>query len=310
LVFDLKFQFIEMKNKFIVLNILAIVVFLIMCSYSSGPGSHGYDCTGAETGLQNPKGCTNCHGTLPSAGTNVSLELDSAGFSVDHYSPGMVYTVKLKGVNNSGATLPKFGFQISCIKGTNAMVTPINAGTWTAPFPSGTHHQPPSSGNFVASIVEHTLPQSASSGSGSTGSTYEKSISWTAPLAGTGSVSFWAAMNLVNGNGGSDTQDKWNTAQLHIQERQDQTALAKISEDIHIGVFPNPARDQFSLNLHGLKPGNYTLTVYDLNGSIIADQSVEGGSDQTMDISMWNQGCYKAVVRNDHFVKVISLLKL
>ena len=302
-----------MKNKILVLNILGVFIILIMCSYNSGPASHGYDCTGAETGLQNPKGCKNCHGSLASSTTQITLELDSVGIPTSHYTGGMTYAIKLIGTNNSSVKLPDFGFQMACIKGSSALVTPVNAGSWIAPFPLNTHHSNPSAGNYVTSIVEHSTPIFASTGGGVTGSTYTRTFNWTAPVSGSGTVSFWAVLNLTNANGKDDAGDKWNTNQLIVPEWPISTEVSNLNEKMEINLFPNPAEDHFNLNLRNLKSGIYTLSVYDLSGRMIENRSLHIGTESfnsEIDISAWHQGAYKLAIKNDKFMKVVSMLKL
>ena len=300
------------RNKIIVLNILAGIVYLIMCSYGNGPATHGYDCTGAETGLQNPNGCTNCHGSVATAGTQIVLELDSAGISTTHYYPGMTYTIKLTATNNTGFSLPEFGFQMACIKGANAVVTPINAGSWVAPFPAGTHNKLPSAGNYVANIVEQMSTLPASTGNGAQGTTYSKSFSWKAPNAGTGTVSFWSVVNLVNGNGNNDSGDKWNTKQLVVAEWPISTDVSNIQTEMDFSAYPNPVHEYFNLQLKHAQSGAYTFMVYDLNGKLIANQNIEVGTENYtygVNTAEWPQGYYKLVLKRNEFMKVLSFVK-
>src|SRR5438132_105420 len=107
-------------------------IYITISGYQAGPGTNGYDCTGAETGLGNPTGCKTCHGSNATAGIAVALELDSTGgVPTTHYTGGMTYSVKISGTNNTANSLPKYGLQIGSIKGSSAMITPVNAGTWS-----------------------------------------------------------------------------------------------------------------------------------------------------------------------------------
>ena len=183
-----------MKSKVVVLSF--ILCYIVVCAYKDGPGTNGYDCTGAETGLGNPTGCT-CHNAFASSGISVMLELDSAGLPTTHYVGGATYTVKLSGVNNGSSSQPKFGFQVASILGATAKTTPVNVGLWSSPLPVNTHLATPQPGFFVVKVAEHTIPIPASTGSGGNGSTYSESFTWTAPVSGTGTISFWAALNTT-----------------------------------------------------------------------------------------------------------------
>src|SRR5581483_6344095 len=203
------------KTTIITIVALSFVGYITVSGYKTGPAAFGsFDCTGAETGLGNPTGCginNSCHATNANSNIVVTLELDSSSnIPVTHYKAGMNYTVKIIGTNNTASTLPRFGFQIGCIKGSTAQVTPTNAGTWPGPFPSNVHYAPPQATFFVVGVVEHFNPLPPSTGTGSTGSTYIEVVNWTAPAQGTGTVSFWGALNCVNNNGSHDAGDLWN----------------------------------------------------------------------------------------------------
>jgi hypothetical protein len=218
---------------------------LMICSYAGGASSHNIEGTGAETGLGNSAGCgTGCHTSATT--TTIALELDSAGISTTRYVAGMTYTVKLTGKNTSTTSLPKFGFQIGSIVGASAVAAPVNAGTWKAPFPASTKYVAPKAGQFVVGVVEQTAAIAATSGTGGNGTTYVETFNWTAPASGTGTISFWAALNAVNGNG-SDTGDKYNTGHISITEMVASPLKA--------------AASAVNVKCNGAKTGSATVTV-------------------------------------------------
>lgn len=258
---------------------------LMICSYAGGAGGHNIEGTGAETGLGNSAGCgRGCHTAATT--TTVTLELDSAGVSTTRYVGGMTYKVRLTGKNTSTTSLPKFGFQIGSIVGAVATTTPVNAGTWTAPFPTNTKYVAPKAGKFVVGIVEQTAPITATSGTGGNGTTYVQTFNWTAPVAGTGTISFWAVINAVNGTGG-DSGDKYNTNHLSITELLPSTTLTVTSSTVNIkcngsktgsatatatgGTSPytyswNSTPVQTTATATALGAGSYTVTVKDSKG--------------------------------------------
>lgn len=258
---------------------------LIICSYAGGAGGHNIEGTGAETGLGNSAGCgQGCH-TLGTT-TTITLELDSAGIPTTRYVGGMTYTVKLTGKNTSTTSLPKFGFQIGSIVGSTAVTTPVNAGTWNAPFPTNTKYTAPKAGKFVVGIVEQTTALAATTGTGGNGTTYVQTFNWTAPAAGTGTISFWAALNAVNNNGG-DSGDKYNTGHITINELV-ASALKVTTSAVNVkcngsktgtataaatgGTPPyiyswNSTPVQTTVTATGLGAGSYTVTVKDSKGS-------------------------------------------
>ena len=223
-----------MKKKILLFTLIAGLGYLAFSSYSAGPGSNAYDCTGADaaTASGNPTGCSSgggCHSATANAGIALTLEIDSAGIMVSstpgtgHYTPGVTYTIKITGVNNTTSNLPKWGFQVAATKGTVAMSasTISNAGTLQSTgLPTNVHYVAATgtSSSFYANVVEHSARLSPSSGTGGTGTVYTESFTWVAPVAGTGAVSLWSVLQGVNNNGNADAGDLWNNNQLILNE--------------------------------------------------------------------------------------------
>ncbi|MCU0440953.1 MAG: T9SS type A sorting domain-containing protein [Bacteroidia bacterium] len=139
------------------------------------------------TGNTNAPGdgnCTGCHsGSLITSGTdwnNVSITstVPSGG-----YVPGTAYTIT---VTHTMTGINKWGFQTLALTGANAQ-----AGSFTA----GTGNQVSTSGG------KQYVGQTSSGNSGSGTRTW--SFTWTAPVAGTGSVTFYTTINAANNNSGT-----------------------------------------------------------------------------------------------------------
>ena len=204
-----------MKNFFILLPLISVLVYILLVSYQEGPASFGgINGTGA-TGVT---GCS-CHNPSPTTTTVVSLQLLDAGVPVTSYIAGHTYTVQITGTQTSGTlTLPRFGFQVAIVKSVGSGTAgAVSAGSFSA-APTGTHLFTLGSIN----IFEHgptSIP--ATTGTGGSGSTYVESIQWTAPATGTGSVKIYGTVNAVNGDGSDDpglNQDKWNNTSSTIAE--------------------------------------------------------------------------------------------
>lgn len=207
-----------MKKKLLLLPLLSGLIYIVGSSYSSGPASTGsIDGCGATT----TGGCSgggSCH--TANTSTTVTMELDTVGgAAVTNYVPGGSYTIKITGVNTSTAALPRFGFQLSSVKSTGAGTSSaVYAGTLaTSGLPASTHNVTIGSGTIH--YVEHTSATAATTlvGGGTSGTTYVRSINWTAPAAGTGSVKFCGVVNAVNFDGGT-SGDRFNTGSLTVPE--------------------------------------------------------------------------------------------
>jgi len=198
-----------MKKKFILFPVVGLLLYILLSSYSEGPDHWGnVDGTGAT----NPGGCS-CHNSgVAATTTTVALELDSAGISVSRYTGGHSYTVKITGTNTSGTTLTWFGFQICVIKTGTSGGSAVNAGTFASTgLPTSTQKVSAGTAGVIGGsglpvdFMEHSAPINVTSGG-----PYTESFSWTAPAAGTGSITIYGAVNPVNHDGSADAGDLWN----------------------------------------------------------------------------------------------------
>lgn len=205
-----------MKKNYIILPFVVLLGYVLLTSYAGGPAvSPGVL---ERTGASGTTGCTigGCHGN--SVGILLNIELLSSGSPVSTYTPGGSYTIRMTGSYSAASTtvlLPKFGFQLSCVKTS----TTTNAGTWGTP-PASCHTATASG----ISLVEHGASLSATTGGGSPGSTYVVDMPWTAPVAGTGSVTIFGVLNAVNGNTGADAVDRWKNSTFTVTEATGPTA--------------------------------------------------------------------------------------
>lgn len=311
----------HMINRNICIFSLLVICSLFLLSYREGPANQGWDCTGAETGLSNPKGCSNgggCHGNSATAGITVNLELDSAGGApVLKYKGGKTYTFKITGQNTTTGNLPKFGFQVSCILGDSARVTPTNAGAFAqSGLPAGVHFASAQATYYVTDIVEHDQSLSPDSLTGGKGTIYRESFNWTAPVKGTGTVSFWGVLNAVNGNGNADGNDKWNTKQLIVEEDTSSGTVNEIAEagigNAMLNVYPNPAIEMVNIDLLNASEGTYDLNIIDLQGRILESHrfGVAGNySKTTINTANWPAGIYFAEMVKGGDKRVMRFVK-
>ena len=208
-----------MKKAFLLLPIILGLVYIITTGYSEGPASLGsLERTGA-TGTIGCGGGSGCHSASATSAIAVTIELDSAGTPVTQYVPGVTYTIKITGVNNTtSGSLPRFGFQLTAVSATGAGTSSAtNVGTFSSTLPSSCQNSVPS-GSFH--VIEHNVAivSTTGSGSGSGATTYSESITWTAPSAGTGTVKLFGVINAVNYDHSESSADLWNNASATISE--------------------------------------------------------------------------------------------
>ena len=262
-------------NRTLTLSLLSLIVIssIIISGYVSGPAAkEGLSLTGADKSSGNIVGCGDgCHNYLADSLILVSIELDSAGLPTQHFVPGGYYTVKLKGVNNNSTlTLPSFGFQINAIKGAIASITPVQAGTWSDTLPASTHYAAPLPSHYTIGLIEHSNAIPASSGNGGVGTTYIESFNWTAPT-GMDTISIWAALNAVNGNGKKDIGDHWDTAHAVFTKWGNSAAgIFSIRNNSTLKTLCNPISNELSIELNSeVNPGNYKVEFYTTSGQCV-----------------------------------------
>ena len=302
-------------KKIIYLSAICCCYFIVT-SYSAGPGRNGYDLTGAENGGGNlTNGGCSCHSPSATVDIGVSIELDSSGIPTTHYKGGMAYTVKLSGKNSSTFLLPKFGFQMVSIVGSTPSATPTNAGTWNAPYPSNTHYSAPQATYFNVGIVEQSISLPATTGTGGNGSTYVQTFNWNAPASGTGTISIWAILNAVDGDGYNGTGDKWDTSHVIIREWSPLSAVPFLEPDsFSINIFPNPVSTNLNLTYLLDEMSIVALKLLDLKGATVANllNETEYSGVNQINIPMpegLSEGIYilKAEVNNKSYLKKIII---
>ena len=197
-----------MNTKFYLATVLVIITGAISLSFKNSPTSRcemfdlakpGGGAFVTNQGLTGAswdnagRTCSRCHsGGGFNASTSISLL--SGSNPVTEYTPGANYTLQLKVTAASGN--PSFGFCL--MAATTNGNTDIN--TWGT-IPTGARKNTVLSRHYI----EQTSARSATSTTPT--SSYTIDVPWTAPAAGTGSISFYASGLAVNNNNstGGDT---------------------------------------------------------------------------------------------------------
>ncbi len=150
---------------------------IILSAYKDGPAAGGETVTGAPFNFN--RTCTRCHGGGNFGGSILTELLDANGTAVTEYVPGMPYTMRITLNHTTGN--PKHGFQTTAATVTGS----VNLNNWGTP-PAQTHSVVVSGRTYL----EHSTPLTNN----------VILLPFTAPAAGTGSIIFYTAGNIVNGN--------------------------------------------------------------------------------------------------------------
>jgi len=142
--------------------------------------------------------CTQCHGSS-NPNTTVSIEvLNSSNTAVTEYTPGEQYTIQLI---VSNASLSSYGMQMVTLNSGNTQ-----AGSLTTPSPN----------TQITNLSGVQYLEHNSAGS-STGSLLYSAI-WTAPTAGSGTLTFYGVGIAVNGNGSTSGDQTSSPVSLQLTE--------------------------------------------------------------------------------------------
>lgn len=266
----------NVKHIYLLFSILlAATVFL------ANSGGRAADARAGNTGAPgdqssggNPVTCQFCHNSATiQILTNIQL-LDANGMEVTTYIPGQTYRLRTT-VSPTRGNPTGYGYQLIPILDRNN----TDAKGLQNPASNVKIVTVPSSGRTYA---EHNGISNSP--------VFE--VDWTAPAAGSGAVSFYAAANGVNRNGGS-SGDGAASARLTIEESLG-TATRVESAQYSYSVFPNPATDL--LYVEGANSGNLTCVLLQTNGKPTA--RFTQGLSSGMDVSRLLPGNYTLMLIN------------
>lgn len=264
-------------------NILLAVSFIIVSlafvfmpigkteAYSSTSSSPG----GKTNSPGDANSCTQCHNATINSGQGTAT-ISSVGLS-NGYVAGQTYTIA---VGITGTSSSKIGFEVTAEETTN------NTKAGSIIISDAARTQTCNNGNAV---THKTAGTTAVSGSNSW------TFDWTAPVAGTGNVTFYGAFNASNSNG-SPGGDEIYTTTFTVSENI--TSINEVSKENNILIYPNPATNYISvINSNEI----YYIELYNISGKLVFNST----NTQKINISHLKSGVYmlKANTSNSTLVK-------
>ncbi|MCS6978516.1 MAG: T9SS type A sorting domain-containing protein [Flavobacteriales bacterium] len=262
-----------MKKKFTILALSFLSFAFWLAFRPQGISrSNGAQLTSNYTGAPGFSTCTQCHsGVVNSGPGSVAISTNIPG---NLYVPGQTYQVTVT-LNSGGGNQAKYGF----------MLAPMQGSTYRGILQA-------TDGNcFVESGGRWIVHTSAGNAGGVPTKTF--TFNWTAPTSGTGAVTFYAAGNCANGNGG-DGGDQIYTGSLTVNE-QPSAGLTSVQGPF-ISVFPNPARDFIQVSAPGHTLASYA--VYELSGRCVQSGSLPALSEARLEISSLKNAVYILIVKD------------
>ncbi len=264
------------------------IVYLAASSYSNGPSQAGH--------ITAVSGCnvSGCHGASNAATVpSMVVVAKTSGDTVkdNKYTPGVTYVLTVVGSN---ATAQGFGFILRASQNGGA----AQAGSFTNPTPSAST-KTQLAGGFT--VFEHKSILHPGFG------LFSASVDWTAPAAGAGNVVMNLAVNAVNANG-TTSGDQWNTTSVSLTEGPPSSVEA-IAVSLQLNAYPNPANNILNIDIQNNAAGNYTYTIYSMNGVKAAQGSLNHNVN-SIDVSALAKGMHFISITNGIEQEVITFNKL
>ena len=250
---------------------LGAAIILFAGSLISGTLNSGGSPGGRSNSPMDASNCSSCHTDF----SVISEEWISTNIPISGYIPGDTYTITASG-NHSGAV--KFGFELTAEDGSNKVGTfAITDATETKLANSN-------------SSVTHTSDGNTASGGAKTWT-----FDWTAPVTGTGNITFYGAFNAADGSG--DTSgDVIYTSALAVNEDLS-VSIKEINSNL-ISIAPNPSNNIITLNSVELIQ---SIKMYDISGKQILNFSNLHTNSKIIDLTGFSNGIYIIRIKGEKF---------
>lgn len=261
-----------MKKPIYLTTIIIIITIAVFNMQFSGGPPAGHTGSPADNKTCGSNG--GCHTGNPVIAQTgwITADIPMAG-----YMPGAVYTIKAT-VTQTGT---KFGFQLSPQDSSGNLLGTLATGTGTKLVGNGKY-------------IEHT----------SAGNTGTDSLSWvfnwTAPAAGTGEVTFYAAFNAANNNGNS-TGDQIYTSTLTVPEDTMIMGIPGNSIAVPAQIYPNPSNGIFEIEMNDMEA---EAMIFDASGKLIQKYH---GTNNGIDLTSQGPGLYfiKTKSKNQEIIQKV-----
>lgn len=280
-----------MKFKFIYTFLFLSLILIVSSASKNGRATVGWGNTGAPgdqlTNGGQPWTCQTCHNSAAIQVTQTFELTDDAGNDVfaTGYTPGETYNAKLT-VNAAVGTPVLYGFQILCLNAGQDMNGP-EASNWT---PVSNNVAVRAAANTNRTYVEHATASASN----------EFTMTWVAPSAGSGEVTFYVVSNGTNDNNAT-SGDGATSGKFSLTE--DGTSSAKhLKLSVAMNLFPNPVASQLSVNINTDDSGMYDWSVIDVQGRTIQNGQFDlsqGETIQSVNLSEVAAGLYQFQLRKE-----------
>ena len=251
------------KNKLLFVALPILLIALISATLNSG-GSPGGK-TGSPLDGNN---CSQCHACTPINMENlITTDIPETG-----YIPGTTYTLSFGAANPAAQ---KMGFEFTAENNENKAGTFIITNSTVTKLTNGDN------------AVTHNGVANSNA--------YSWTFDWTAPVAGTGTVTFYGAANTVNGDG-LTSGDQVFLSSLIVSEnnssgiKKDQEPELSIFSDYKNGLIKICSDKPFQ-----------AIKIFDMNGKLLISNTSLNRSEMSINTQMLKKGLYVIEINFDTF---------
>lgn len=277
----------KMKLKFIYTFFFAALSAVLFMSNSLGRAAGGGG-NSTKTGC----GGGGCHNGGTTYQGNVIIKIEKNGVAVTKYAPDESYDVSVVIEKTAGAEA-LYGFQLTAAKGN------VDAGTFSDVAPAASVQI---SKLGQRTFVEHKIQMESNTAT----------MKWKAPAKGTGTVSFLAAGNIVNGKNGVAGDKPLTTVQVDLAEGS--VAAQELPTWVaSMNVNPNPISDVAFVSIISTENKIAQFQIFNLNGKLIQQteqQLVSGENNITLNAEEFAKGIYFITMKSGKDVITKKVVKL
>ena len=281
-----------MKKIYFALLSIGVISFSLLIdsttTYSNPTGAPA-GCSSSPADANSTCAKSGCHsGTASARDLMITSDVAPSG-----YIPGGIYTIT---VSITQAGISKWGFECSPQDGggnvigtlaiTNSTETKLLSGTYITHKTAGT--------------------------TGTTSGTKSWSFRWTAPVAGTGSVPFYASVMAANGNG-NDAGDLVFKDTYTVFEDPN-TGIVEKANTLDFAVFPNPVEgNTIQVNFNANAESSTRIRVLSLHGELVNEinhmATSNGNQQTTLNLDNLAKGVYFIEIQNRLGTKMTRIIR-
>lgn len=271
--------------KYYLMTLLAAAILLVtMSSYKNGGSS--------ASNTWNIIGCSGsgCHGgTADYITVNFMLDSFVVPLSGGEYKPGKKYQITI----TATPLAAKYGFSTTVTDKSHNQAGILSYPTTQPDVKTVT--------KLGVTVAEHSNPINP------VASGFRVSLDWTAPVKGTGDVSFITNVMVANNNGIADAMEHYKLKAVILREKK--PATVNLIEENVFNIYPNPANHLLNIDIQNRTSNTYHYTIYAMNG-VIAAQGHLDNNINCIDVSALASGMHFISITNGTQQKVITFNKL